>query len=121
MERPDIIPENEEIKAYIDYLEGKLNGMSRLVAEINLLKDGVAADLEKVRLGTGGDNGENLKYVCFDKSNPRFNHLKYLMLSINIIESKPVKATLSKEDEVETVVTTTKKRINIQDFATRNQ
>lgn len=112
MERPDIKEERPEIVAYIEYLENRVDGASKLTKEISLLKAGVAYDLELIRMGEEGDNYEHLKYICLDKLSPRYNLVKVLMLNVKSLEDdapiKPVgRPTKDKDvketDEVETI------------------
>lgn len=112
MERPNIQEERPEVIAYIEYLENRVDGASKLSKEISLLKAGVAHDLELIRNGEEGDEYEHLKYVCLDKLSPRYNLVKVLMLNVKSLEDdapiKPVgRPTKDKDvkeaDELETI------------------
>lgn len=96
MERPNIQEERPEVIAYIEYLENRVDGASKLSKEISLLKAGVAHDLELIRNGGEGDEYEHLKYVCLDKLSPRYNLVKVLMLNIKSLEEDEPTKSVSK-------------------------
>jgi hypothetical protein len=78
MEKPNLDNLPKEVQEYIEWAHGALNGASSLLVELNLISDGYAQDLIKIRTGKAGENGKNLNYIKSDKNDTIFTRVMVL-------------------------------------------
>jgi len=120
MEKPNFDNLTPEQARYLELLEGQVNGASNLIKELNLISEGYAQDLMKIRTGQAGEEGKNLNYIKPDKNDTIFARTMVLVDKIDKILAIE-KATKQVEPEVKEAKETKKpaepvKRKNFQDI-----
>lgn len=102
------------------YLEGRCNGASNLIGELNLLADLYAKDLMMIRTGKAGENDANLTFMkegkAFERSLVLMDKAKTFQALAQALKPEPVKAE-KEPAETKAEPEPAPKRKNIQDFA----
>ncbi len=106
MNRPDVVIENKDLLAYIEYLEAIANGRSRLEVEMNLFEDAIADDMALIRTGEAKEDESNLKYIRADKRGEKLAGI------IKLYKESPKSKKASGEAETDKPV----KKRNMQDI-----
>lgn len=125
MNRPDLSCITPEQAAYIEFLEGQLNGSSNLIKELNLLADLYAKDLMLIRTGKDGPEGQNLTFMkegkTFERSLVLVDKAKIFAELAKLSRPPEAKAVKEPGSVSDTPEEQPKKRRNIQDFVLANK
>lgn len=107
MQRPEFDGVSAECLAYVEYLEGCVNGAGDLIVEMNLTSKEFASDLRLIRTGAGAE----ATYIGKSDKSKRFEHA--MMLFDKIDKVKALAVITKEEPKVD------KPKKNIQDFKLR--
>jgi GTP-binding protein EngB required for normal cell division len=127
MNKPNLDNLTPEQGRYIEYLEGALSGSSNVIRELNLVFDGYASDLMKIRTNTSGKDGENLQYFKKEKD-PFFDKVMVVLdkidkiVKLESLTKKPDnKKSPQKEVVEETTTITTTKEVVVNPYEERSK